>query len=116
MIPPSCEKFESVRLELLTWTRGGAACSASGTPHAVPMTAVPATRALTEMERLIHQVIAESDPVTIVGDRGSAVLVSEDDWRAIQETIDPTSTPGTSASIQETRADGVGTGAEEPNT
>ncbi|MCJ7664923.1 MAG: type II toxin-antitoxin system Phd/YefM family antitoxin [Desulfobacterales bacterium] len=37
----------------------------------------------------------------MVGKRNSAVLVSEEDWRAIQETLYLTSIPGMRESIQE---------------
>ena len=42
-----------------------------------------------------------SEPVQITGKRGSAVLVSEDDWRAIEETIHLMSIPGMTESIRE---------------
>ncbi|MGL5928770.1 MAG: type II toxin-antitoxin system Phd/YefM family antitoxin, partial [Dermatophilaceae bacterium] len=49
------------------------------------MTAVSATSARANLYRLIDQVNEESQPLTITGQRGNAVLVGEDDWRAIQE-------------------------------
>ena len=51
------------------------------------MTAVSATSARANLYRLIDQVNEESEPLTITGQRGNAVLVGEDDWRAIQETL-----------------------------
>lgn len=38
-------------------------------------------------------------PVQIVGKRNSAVLISEEDWRAIEETLYLTSIPGMRESI-----------------
>jgi PHD/YefM family antitoxin component YafN of YafNO toxin-antitoxin module len=40
------------------------------------------------------------EPVQIVGKRSSAVLISEEDWREIQETLYLTSVPGMRESIQ----------------
>ena len=51
--------------------------------------------------------------MTITGRRGNAVLVGEDDWRAIQETLRLASTPGLTRSIREARADGLDGAREE---
>ena len=45
-----------------------------------------ATEALKRLYALIDQVGQSHEPVQITGKRGNAVLLSEDDWRAIQET------------------------------
>ena len=77
------------------------------------MTAVPATTARANLYRLIDQVNEESEPLTITGQRGNAVLVGEDDWRALQETIYLESVPGLAASIREAREEGFEAGSEE---
>ena len=77
------------------------------------MTAITATTARANLYRLIDQVNEESEPLTITGQRGNAVLVGEDDWRAIQETLYLESVPGLAASIREAREQGVGAGTEE---
>ena len=41
-----------------------------------------------------------NEPVQITGRRSGAVLVSQDDWRAIQETLYLLSIPGMRASIR----------------
>ena len=82
-------------------------------PYAFFMTAVPATTARAHIYRLIDQVNEESEPLTITGQRGNAVLVGEDDWRAIQETLHLTSIPGMTRSIREARADGLDGACEE---
>jgi prevent-host-death family protein len=51
------------------------------------MRAIPATKARGSLYRLVDEVAESSEPVTITGRRGNAVLVSEEDWRAIQETL-----------------------------
>lgn len=81
--------------------------------YAVAMTAVTATAARSDLYRLIDQVNDESEPLTITGARGNAVLVGEDDWRAIQETIHLASIPGMTQSIRAAREEGIETGSEE---
>lgn len=77
------------------------------------MTAVSATTARSNLYRLIDQVNEESEPLTITGQRGNAVLVGEDDWRAIQETLFLASVPGLTESIRQARADGIEAGSAE---
>lgn len=77
------------------------------------MTAVSATAARSKLYRLIDQVNEESEPLTITGQRGNAVLVGEDDWRAIQETLYLASVPGLAESIRQARAEGVEAGSQE---
>lgn len=77
------------------------------------MTAVPATTARAHIYRLIDQVNEESEPLTITGQRGSAVLVGEDDWRAIQETLYLQAIPGLTESIREAREEGLDAGSED---
>lgn len=73
------------------------------------MAATNATNARQNLFRLIEQVNSEHEPVLITGKRGSAVLVSEDDWRAIEETIYLNAIPGMADSIRE----GLETSVEE---
>ncbi len=77
------------------------------------MTAVSATSARANLYRLIDQVNDESEPLTITGQRGNAVLVGEDDWRAIQESLFLASIPGMTESIRAARAEGIDAGSEE---
>jgi len=77
------------------------------------MTAVSATAARSKLYRLIDQVNEESQPLTITGQRGNAVLVGEDDWQAIQETLFLASVPGLTESIRQARAEGVEAGSQE---
>lgn len=77
------------------------------------MTAINVTAARAKLYRLIDQVNEESEPLTITGQRGNAVLIGEDDWRAIQETLFLTGVPGFTESIREARAEGVDAGSEE---
>ncbi|MEJ2745107.1 MAG: type II toxin-antitoxin system Phd/YefM family antitoxin [bacterium] len=63
------------------------------------MTSMTATKARKTLYALLDSVAASHEPVQIAGKRHSAVLVSEDDWRAIQETLYLLSIPGMRASI-----------------
>jgi len=65
------------------------------------MKTLNATQARQELYRLIDKVTVSSEPVQIDGKRTSTVLVSESDWRALQETVDLMSIPGMAASVRE---------------
>ena len=65
------------------------------------MTSVTATEARKSLYKLIDDVSDSPEPVQITGRRGSAVLVSEEDWRAVQETLYLVSIPGMRESILE---------------
>lgn len=65
------------------------------------MTTLTATEARRRLYSLVDEVKESHEPVQIVGKRSSAVLISEDDWRTIQETLYLTSIPGMRESIQE---------------
>ncbi len=71
------------------------------------MTAVSATSARSNLYRLMDQVNKESQPLTITGQRGNAVLIGEADSQAIQETLFLESTPGFAESIRQARAEGI---------
>ena len=64
------------------------------------MAAVNATNARMNLYRLIKEVGESHEPLTITGKDSSAVLVGEDDWRAIQETLHLLSLPGMAESIR----------------
>lgn len=77
------------------------------------MTAVSATGARSNPYRLIDQVNEDSSPVTITGRRGNAVLIGEDDWQAIQETLFLESVPGLTESIRQAGTEGIEAGTQE---
>jgi antitoxin YefM len=64
------------------------------------MKTVTATKARENLYRLMDEVAVTSEPVQITGRRRGAVLVSETDWRAIQETLYLLAIPGMRASIR----------------
>ena len=64
------------------------------------MTTLSASEARKRLYKLVDEVKETHKPVQIVGKRSSAVLVSEEDWRAIEETLYLTSIPGIRESIK----------------
>lgn len=64
------------------------------------MTTLTASRARAQLYKLLDKTAASHEPVQIAGRRNSAVLISEDDWRAIQETLYLVSIPGMRESIR----------------
>jgi len=59
------------------------------------------TEARKNIYKLIDQANETHEPIQITGKRNNAVLVSQEDWRAIQETLYITSIPGMRESIIE---------------
>jgi len=62
-------------------------------------TTVTATTARANLYKIIDDAQKSHRPVVITGRRNNAVLISEDDWNAIQETLYLTSIPGMRDSI-----------------
>jgi antitoxin YefM len=64
------------------------------------MPTLTATEARKRLYSLVDEVKESHEPIQIVGKRNSAVLISEEDWRAIQETLFLMSVPGMRESIK----------------
>lgn len=64
------------------------------------MKTITASEARANLYKLLDETAVTSEPVQITGKRTDAVLVSMDDWRAIQETLYLLSIPGMRASIR----------------
>jgi prevent-host-death family protein len=73
------------------------------------MTVIKASEARARLYRLIDEAGSSHEPVFITGKRGNAVLVSEEDWRSIQETLYLLSIPG----MRESIVDGLKTPVEK---
>lgn len=73
------------------------------------MPTLTATEARSKLYRLIDEAASSHEPIIIKGKRGNVVLISEDDWRSIQETIHLLNVPGMRESIRE----GLATPIEE---
>lgn len=65
------------------------------------MTTLTASAARARLYKLLDQANDQHEPIQITGKRSNAVLVSEEDWRAIQETLYLLSIPGMRESIRE---------------
>ncbi len=65
------------------------------------MSTITASEARARLYRLMDEVRGSHEHVVITGKRGNAVLLSEDDWQAIQETLHLLSVPGMRESIIE---------------
>ena len=63
------------------------------------MTSVNASEAREKLDRLVDDAASDHEPVLILGARSNAVLVGEEDWNAIQETLHLLSVPGMRESI-----------------
>jgi antitoxin YefM len=57
--------------------------------------------ARTGLDRLIDETTESHEPVGIAGARGNAVILSEADWRSIEETLHLLAVPGMRESIRE---------------
>lgn len=64
------------------------------------MKTITASEARANLYKLLDETAVTSEPVQITGKRADAVLVSMEDWRAIQETLYLLSIPGMRASIR----------------
>ncbi len=65
------------------------------------MGSVNITSARKDLYRIIDSVNESHQPIHITGKKNSAVLVGEDDWKSIEETLYLSSIPGMSESIIE---------------
>lgn len=73
------------------------------------MTTITATEARKLLYQLLDDVAESHEPVQITGKRGNAVLIAEEDWRAVQEALHLLSVPG----MRESILDGLKTPVEE---
>ena len=65
-------------------------------------TSISVTKARQSIYKILNDVNENSEPITITNTNGkNAVIISEDDWKAIQETIYLNSIPGMAESIRE---------------
>ena len=73
------------------------------------MTSISIAKARANLYKIVSDVNEYSEPITITNNRGgkNAVLVSEDDWLAIQETLYLNSIPGMTQSNLDSRAEEV---------
>ena len=79
------------------------------------MTTLNVTEARANLYKLIDDTTVNHEPVVITGKRGNAVLIAEDDWNAINETLHLLSVPGMRESILEGMQQSIDSAATELN-
>ncbi len=77
------------------------------------MTILNASEARAKLYRLIDQTNESHEPVIISGKRNNAVLLSEEDWKSIQETLYLISIPGMKESIRDGMKEPLAESAEK---
>ena len=77
------------------------------------MTTITATKARGNLYALINEVRDSHEPIQITGKQGNAVLISEEDWRSIRETLFLHTIPGLVDSIKQARAEGLDQASSE---
>ena len=65
------------------------------------MTTINVTEARSKLYNLIDETASTHEPIVITGKRSNAVLLSESDWNAINETLYLLSIPGMRESIRQ---------------
>ena len=73
------------------------------------------TEARANLYKLIDDTTVSHEPVVITGKRGNAVLLAEEDWNAINETLHLLSVPGMRESILEGMQESIDSAATELN-
>jgi len=79
------------------------------------MTTLNVTEARANLYKLMDDATVNHEPVVITGKRGNAVLLAEDDWNAINETLHLLSVPGMRESILEGMQESIDSAATELN-
>jgi len=79
-----------------------------------PPATVTVSRARARLYGLLDEAASSHQPILITGKRANAVLLSEDDWTAIQETLYLLSVPGMRESVRKGMKAPVETCAKEP--
>jgi prevent-host-death family protein len=77
------------------------------------MKTLTASEARAGLYRLMDQTAESHQPIVITGRRNSAVLLSAEDWQAIQETLYLLSVPGMRESIKQGMAEPLAKSAKE---
>lgn len=83
-------------------------------PYAFDMTSIRATHARTKLYQLLDEAADSHEPIKITGKRANGVLISEEDWRSIQETLYLLSIPGMRESIRKGMKEPLGKSSVKP--
>ena len=79
------------------------------------MTSLPVTQARSKLYQLLDKTAESHEPIQITGKRTNAILISEDDWRSIQESLYLLSIPGMRDSIRKGMAESLGKASSKPS-
>lgn len=77
------------------------------------MKTLSASEARANLYRLMDQAAESHQPIVIAGKRGNSVLISSEDWDAIQETLHLLAVPGMRESIKAGMAEPIDACAED---
>lgn len=77
------------------------------------MAVLTASEARANLYRLMDQAAESHQPILIAGKRTSAVLIAQEDWQAMQETMYLLSIPGMRKSIRDAMAEPLAKSAKE---
>ncbi|PZR72361.1 MAG: type II toxin-antitoxin system prevent-host-death family antitoxin [Chthoniobacterales bacterium] len=78
------------------------------------MTSLPVTQARSKLYQLLDEASHSHEPIQITGKRSNAVLVAEEDWRSIQETLYLLSIPGMRKSVRDALAEPLRKASRKP--
>ena len=62
---------------------------------------IPVSKARANIYALMDEAVQTNEPILITGKRGNVVMLSQEDWNAIEETLYLNAIPGMAASIKE---------------
>ena len=78
------------------------------------MKTITVSKARETLYRLLDEAASSHEPIQINGMRNNVVMISEEDWSAIQETLHLLSIPGMRESIREGMETPLEDTSEEP--
>ena len=78
------------------------------------MRTISVTKARSTLFQLVNEAANSHEPVQITGKKANVVLIAEEDWRSIQETMYLLSVPGMRESIVEGLQTPIAEASEDP--
>lgn len=78
------------------------------------MISLPVTQARSKLYQLLDETAESHEPIQITGRRSNGILISETDWRAIQETLHLLSIPTMRESIRKGMAEPLSKSSADP--
>lgn len=78
------------------------------------MYSLPVTQARAKLYQLLNEAAVSHEPIQITGKKANAILISEEDWSSIQETLYLLSIPGMRESIRKGMAEPLKKASKNP--